>query len=61
MSRRLQDFSDGVQAAVVHRWDAVCDGDEFSYTGPPDPAKWKAYSSAAIPATESAVPGWETR
>lgn len=33
------------QAAVVHKWGRVISGDEFSYTGPPDPAKWKVYDS----------------
>jgi hypothetical protein len=37
--------TDGGQAAVVHRWGRVLAGDEFSYTGPPDPAKWKVYNS----------------
>lgn len=37
---------DGTQAAVDHNWGRVVAGDEFSYTGPPDPAKWKVYDSA---------------
>jgi hypothetical protein len=36
---------DGIQAAVVNGWGPVVAGDEFSYTGPPDPAKWKVYNS----------------
>jgi Glycosyl hydrolases family 16 len=35
--------ADGTQAAVVHGWGPVVAGDEFNYSGPPDPAKWKAY------------------
>ncbi|MEN3345022.1 MAG: hypothetical protein V7635_1598, partial [Arthrobacter sp.] len=33
------------QAAVVRGWGPVVAGDEFSYTGPPNPAKWKVYDS----------------
>ncbi|AXJ09123.1 glycoside hydrolase family 16 protein [Arthrobacter sp. PM3] len=35
--------SDGVQAAVVRGWGPVLAGDEFNYTGAPDPARWKVY------------------
>ncbi len=35
--------SDGTQAAVVRGWGPVVAGDEFSYAGPPDPAKWKVF------------------
>jgi Glycosyl hydrolases family 16 len=34
----------GVQAAVLRGWGKVVAGDEFSYTGPPDPGKWKVYN-----------------
>ncbi|TAM71185.1 MAG: glycosyl hydrolase family protein [Microbacteriaceae bacterium] len=37
--------NDGIQAAVVHGWGRVIAGDEFSYTGAPDPAKWSLYDS----------------
>lgn len=36
--------SDGTQAAVVRGWGPVVAGDEFSYAGPPDRAKWKVYN-----------------
>jgi beta-glucanase (GH16 family) len=35
--------TDTTQASVVNDWGRVVSGDEFSYTGPPDPAKWKVY------------------
>jgi hypothetical protein len=34
---------DGIQAAITHGWGQVIAGDEFSYTGVPDPAKWSLY------------------
>ncbi|WP_307036029.1 glycoside hydrolase family 16 protein [Arthrobacter sp. B3I4] len=34
---------DGVQAAAAFGWGPVLAGDEFSYTGAPDPAKWGMY------------------
>jgi licheninase len=36
--------TDGTQAAVLNGWGRVASGDEFSYTGTPDPAKWKVYN-----------------
>ncbi|XAS66001.1 glycoside hydrolase family 16 protein [Micrococcaceae bacterium Sec5.7] len=36
--------TDGTQAATVHGWGPVIAGDEFSYTGAPDPTKWKVYN-----------------
>jgi beta-glucanase (GH16 family) len=36
--------TDGTQAAVVNGWGPAASGDEFSYTGPPDPAKWNVYN-----------------
>jgi hypothetical protein len=36
---------DGTQAAVVFGWGPVVTGDEFSYTGAPDPVKWGVYNS----------------
>ncbi len=36
---------DGTQAAVVFGWGPVVAGDEFSYTGAPDPLKWGVYNS----------------
>lgn len=35
--------SDGTQAAVTQSWGAVIAGDEFGYTGAPDPNKWAVY------------------
>ncbi|HET6240707.1 MAG TPA: glycoside hydrolase family 16 protein [Arthrobacter sp.] len=37
--------ANGTQAAVLREWGPVVAGDEFSYTGPPNPAKWKVYDS----------------
>jgi hypothetical protein len=37
---------DGTQAAVVFGWGPVVNGDEFSYTGAPNPLKWNVYNSA---------------
>ena len=37
---------DGVQAAVANNWGSVVSGDEFSYTGAPNSAKWSVYNSA---------------
>jgi hypothetical protein len=37
------DPSDGVQAARVRNWGSIIFGDEFTYTGRPDPAKWGLY------------------
>jgi hypothetical protein len=37
--------ADGTQAAVVEGWGRIVTGDEFSYTGPPDPKKWKVYDT----------------
>jgi hypothetical protein len=34
---------DGVQAAVVHGWGPVVDGDEFDYTGAPRADRWSTY------------------
>lgn len=34
---------DGVMAATTYNWGPVIAGDEFSYTGAPDPAKWNTY------------------
>jgi licheninase len=36
---------DGTQAAVVFGWGPVVAGDEFSYTGAPNPLKWGVYNS----------------
>ena len=36
---------DGTQAAVVFGWGPVVTGDEFSYTGAPNPLKWGVYNS----------------
>jgi hypothetical protein len=36
---------DGTQAAVVFGWGPVVTGDEFNYTGAPDPLKWSVYNS----------------
>ena len=36
---------DGVQAARVHQWGAPIAGDEFDYTGSPDPSTWFVYNS----------------
>ena len=36
--------ADGTQAATVNGWGAVIAGDEFSYTGAPDPNKWTVYN-----------------
>lgn len=38
------DPADGTQAAVLNGWGAVVFGDEFNYTGSPDPAKWGLYN-----------------
>lgn len=38
--------TDGTQAAVTQNWGPVIRGDEFNYTGAPDPAKWGVYNSA---------------
>lgn len=38
------DPTDGTQAAVLNNWGAVIDGDEFAYTGAPNPAKWGVYN-----------------
>jgi hypothetical protein len=35
-----------VQAAVLRGWGPVKAGDEFSYTGAPNPRKWKVYDGA---------------
>lgn len=35
---------DGAQAATIFGWGPVVAGDEFSYTGAPDPTKWTAYN-----------------
>ncbi len=35
--------TDGTQAAIVNGWGPVVAGDEFSNTGPPDPAKWNVF------------------
>ncbi len=37
---------DGVQAATQLAWGSPVAGDEFNYTGGPDPAKWSVYDSA---------------
>ncbi|MBT2533452.1 glycoside hydrolase family 16 protein [Arthrobacter sp. ISL-48] len=37
--------SDGTQAAQLLNWGPVTKGDEFNYTGAPDPAKWSVYDS----------------
>jgi len=37
--------ADGTQAAVVFGWGQVVTGDEFSYTGAPNPLKWGVYNS----------------
>lgn len=34
---------DGLQAAALRGWGPVVAGDEFSYTGAPNPQKWKVY------------------
>lgn len=34
------------EAAVAHGWGPVVTGDEFNYTGAPDPLKWSLYNSA---------------
>lgn len=34
---------DGVQAASVLSWGPIIGGDEFAYTGPPDPNRWGLY------------------
>lgn len=34
---------DGLQAAALRGWGRVVAGDEFSYTGAPNPRKWKVY------------------
>ncbi|GAA2143081.1 hypothetical protein GCM10009825_33010 [Arthrobacter humicola] len=36
---------DGTQAAVVFGWGPVVTGDEFTYTGAPNPLKWNVYNS----------------
>lgn len=36
----------GIQAAVLQGWGPVVTGDEFSYTGAPNPGKWRLYSGA---------------
>ena len=41
-----QPSPDGTQAAVVFDWGPVVAGDEFSYTGAPNPLKWGVYNSA---------------
>lgn len=38
--------ADGTQAAVTQNWGPVIRGDEFNYTGAPDPTKWGVYNSA---------------
>lgn len=40
------DPSDGTQQAVLGGWGSVVDGDEFNYTGAPNPAKWGLYNGA---------------
>jgi hypothetical protein len=35
---------DGVQAAVVNKWGAVIDGDEFEYSGAPKSSLWGVYN-----------------
>jgi hypothetical protein len=37
---------DGIQASAVNHWGSVVAGDEFNYTGVPDPTKWSVYDSA---------------
>jgi Phosphoesterase family/Glycosyl hydrolases family 16 len=37
---------DGVQAAVAHGWGPVVAGDEFGYSGAPNPKRWSVYVSA---------------
>jgi len=37
--------TNGTQAAVLNGWGPVVAGDEFNYTGAPDPAKWGVYNS----------------
>jgi hypothetical protein len=34
---------DGVQAGLVRSWGSIIAGDEFTYTGAPDPARWGLY------------------
>jgi hypothetical protein len=34
------------EAGILHNWGNVLAGDEFNYTGAPDPAKWNVYDSA---------------
>jgi hypothetical protein len=36
---------DGTQAALLRSWGPVIDGDEFAYTGRPDPDRWGLYDS----------------
>lgn len=36
--------SASTEAAVLHKWGPVVWGDEFQYTGKPDPAKWRVYN-----------------
>lgn len=40
------DPSDGTQAATLLNWGPVVAGDEFAYTGAPDPNKWGVYNGA---------------
>lgn len=37
---------DGTTAAATFNWGTPVAGDEFNYTGAPDPAKWTVYNSA---------------
>lgn len=38
--------STSTEAAVLHNWGTPFAGDEFNYTGSPDPLKWSLYNSA---------------
>jgi hypothetical protein len=40
------DPGDGTQAATTLGWGTSTGGDEFNYTGAPNPAKWSVYNSA---------------
>lgn len=36
--------STSTEAAVTQKWGAPLDGDEFNYSGPPNPEKWSVYN-----------------
>ena len=42
----LAAMAGGTEAAVAQGWGPITGGDEFNYSGAPDPTKWNVYNSA---------------